>query len=161
MAGMRKAVVGTLKSGVKRAVGKLASNKTVGKVASRAVGSKAAGKAVNGGVRAAGIVKAGKASAGKVLTNAKNVVKSKATTLSGSRVKKAVNNTESYRELARTQTARKKVAGVAAGAAAVSGAAYAKSKSGKPKSIVAKAKSKIQAGYKMVYGKLKRVKAGR
>lgn len=165
---MRKAVVGALKKGVKKAAGK-------------ALGTKGGTKLIGGAKRAAGnvkavggiakleakdaLIKAGSSKAGKkakagvgVLAG-KNVKRAKemalnAKTLSGqSRAVKAVTGQKRKTAVAR--------AGVAAGAAAIGGAAYAKSKSGKSKSVVAKAKGKVQAGYKMVYGKLKRVKAGR
>jgi hypothetical protein len=114
----------------------------------------------------AGSSKAGKkAKAGVGVLAGKNVKRAKemalnAKTLKGqSRAVKAVTGQKRKTAVAR--------AGVAAGAAAIGGAAYAKSKSGsksvgsKVKSAASTAKRKTQAGYKMVYGKLKRVRAGR
>lgn len=155
----------------KAIISKLAKRSTAG--AKKAVASKAKKAAKKTPLKAA-ISKAGASKGGKILKNAGNVIKSKATTLSGSRVKNAVNNTDSYRQLARTQTARKKVAAVA-GAAAAGAAVGSKIKSdrknsitiggktlrskniGKAKDAVASGKRKVAAGYKYVYGKLKRV----
>lgn len=92
--------------------------------------------------------------AGKNVKRAKEMALNAKTLNSQSRAVKAVTGSKR-----KTAAARAGVAGVAA---AVGGGAYAKSKSGKStgskiKSAASTAKRKVQAGYKMVYGKLKRV----
>jgi hypothetical protein len=153
-----KAVKGALKKGVKRAAGK-------------ALGTKGGTKAVGGAKRLAGNIKAaggiakleGKDAARKVAKKAANAVgvvagsnfrKAKAVVSATSGKTKSAAVKNMLKQGRKTMAAR---AGIAAVGAAGVTAANAKTTKKTSNKYVTKAKSKLQSGYKMVYGKLKRV----